>query len=1003
MKSEIIIYKASAGSGKTFRLATEYIKLLIENPKSYKNILAVTFTNKATAEMKTRIMSELYGLSKNLTESKNYLQIICDETKKNEDEIRRQAALALTLILHDYSKFRVETIDSFFQTILRNMAKELGMSANFNISLNDNDVLQNAIDLMIENANDSNGLLQWLREYISQKIEDNKSWKIAEDIEKFYKNIISEKFKSRQDEVYKRFLEKDFLRIYKIKLQKTIERETEKVKEFAAQFFEIAQKNELTVDDFSYTNKGVYGYFTKLNKGEFTDEKCFNTYVQNCSTDADKWCRNKAKIVEITALAENILISLLNKAEEQREESAKIIISCDLILKNINNLGLLSDILKYIRKYSNDNNIFSLSDTSVLLSKMIGDDDTSFIFEKTGTTIQHVMIDEFQDTSQLQWQNFEPLLIECLSQGYSNLIVGDVKQAIYRWRNGNWQILNNIEKNKKLNYFNPVVKTLNNSWRSASKIVEFNNNLFAKIINIIQSEYGEEYSDLKTAYADIKQECKRNISGFVSVEFLEKSEYEEEVFKRLIENVETLQSNGVKASDIAILVRKNEHTKQIAYNFEKYKQQNPDKNYCYNLVSSKTFTLNSSNAINMIIDALRILMKPENTVAQAELEFYYQKNVLGKDIKNHEIFTHEKNILLPEEFFKTAETLKLTPLYELIEKIYSIFNLKNLNENAEYMFSFLDKTNEYLVAETSDISRFIEYWETNLFKEPIEISGDTNGIKIMTIHEAKGLEFHSVIIPFCDWTLGSEGDNYIWCEASAEPFSEIGLIPVKYISKAKNSMFADEYKNETMQLCVDNINILYVATTRAKNNLIILAKKDENDKKNNVSDVMYSALNKENFAAGEIVATANIINKTTENKINLPSAPLSVPFVSNNYKATFVQSNSAREFTKTVDDELVQSMLPVNRGKILHRIFAEIKTKNDIDAAIDKFQFDGIIQQNEKHDLKNFVVNAISESQVEHWYSGAYKLFTECTVITKNDNGKIIAKRPDRVMTDAEN
>ncbi|MDR3287341.1 MAG: UvrD-helicase domain-containing protein [Prevotellaceae bacterium] len=1003
MKSEIIIYKASAGSGKTFRLATEYIKLLIENPKSYKNILAVTFTNKATAEMKTRIMSELYGLSKNLTESKNYLQTICAETKKNEDEISRQAALALTLILHDYSKFRVETIDSFFQTILRNMAKELGMSANFNISLNDNDVLQNAIELMIENANDSNGLLQWLREYINQKIEENKSWKIAEDIEKFYKNIISEKFKSRQDEVYERFLEKDFLRLYKIKLQKTTECETEKMKEFAVQFFEIAQKNELTVDDFYFTNKGVYGYFTKLNKGEFTIENCFNIYVQNCAADADKWCRNKAKIAEITALAENTLISLLNNAEEQREKSAKIIISCELILRNINNLGLLSDILKYIRKYSNENNIFSLSDTSVLLSKMIGDDDTSFIFEKTGTTIQHVMIDEFQDTSQLQWQNFEPLLIECLSQGYSNLIVGDVKQAIYRWRNGNWQILNNIEKNKKLNYFNPVVKTLNNSWRSASKIVEFNNNLFAKIINILQSEYDEEYSDLKNAYADIKQECKRDISGFVSVEFLEKQEYEEEVFKHLIENVETLQSNGVKASDIAILVRKNEHTKQIAYNFEKYKQQNPDKNYCYNLVSSKTFTLNSSIAVNMIIDALRILMMPENTVAQAELEFYYQKNVLEKDIKNHEIFKREKNILLPEEFFKTAETLKLTPLYELIEKIYSIFNLENLNENAEYMFSFLDKTNEYLTTETSDILRFIEYWETTLFKEPIEISGDTDGIKIMTIHEAKGLEFHSVIIPFCDWTLGAEGDNYIWCEASAEPFSEIGLIPVKYISKAKNSMFADEYKNETMQLCVDNINILYVAATRAKNNLIILAKKDANDKKNTVSDVMYSALNNENFTTGEIIATTNAINKKTENKINLPSEPLAVPFVSNNYNATFVQSNSAREFTKTVDNEPVQSMLPVNRGKILHRIFAEIKTKNDIDATVDKFQFDGIIQQNDKHDLKNFVENAIAKSQVEHWYSGAYKLFTECTVITKNDNEKIIAKRPDRVMTNDEN
>ncbi|MDR2653311.1 MAG: UvrD-helicase domain-containing protein [Prevotellaceae bacterium] len=1002
MKSELVVYKASAGSGKTFRLSVEYIKLLIENPKSYKNILAVTFTNKATAEMKNRIISELYGLAKNLDESQRYLQTVCDETQKSKDEICSRAALALTLILHDYGKFRVETIDSFFQTILRNMAKELGIGTNFNISLNDNDILQHAIALMIDNANEKSDLFQWLREYISQKIEENKSWKIADEIESFYTNIISEKFKSRQDEIYKRFEEKDFLRLYKIKLRKIKNSEIEKMKEFAKRFFEITQENNLVVDDFYYTNKGVYGYFTKLDNEQFIEENCFNTYVRNCAEDADKWCRNKAKISQITALAENTLMPLLRKAELQRTESAKIVTSCDLILANINNLGLLNDIFKYIREYINENNIFLLSDTSVLLSKMIGNNDTSFIFEKTGTTIQHVMIDEFQDTSQLQWENFEPLLIECLSQGYSNLIVGDVKQAIYRWRNGNWQILNNIENNEKLRHFNPVVKTLGNSWRSAKEIVEFNNNLFPKIVDILQLEYlsayGEDCDDLKKAYADIKQECKRDDLGFVSVEFLEKFDYEETVFKHLIENVEMLQANGVKASDIAILVRKNDYTKQIACHFEKYKHDNPDKDYCYDLVSSKTFNLNSSVAINMIINALRVLTNAENTVAQADLAFYYQKNICENNITNHEIFVGEIKNLLPDEFVKTAETLKLTPLYELIEKIYLIFNLKKLDENAEYMFSFLGKVNEYLNSETSDILRFIEHWETNLHKETIAISGELDGIKIMTIHEAKGLEFHSVIIPFCDWTLGSEVSNYIWCEASAEPFSEIGLIPIKYVNKAKNSVFSSDHKNETMQLCVDNINILYVATTRAKNNLIILAKKEPNDKKNNVSSVIYAALDNKNFASGEITATINAVAKASENKFNILPQSLTVPFVSHDYDAAFVQSNSAREFAKNSDDETAYNMVPVNRGKLLHRIFAEIKTQNDINAAVDKFQFDGIIQQNNKQELKDFVVDAISKSKVKHWYSGMYEILTECSIITKSDKGEIITKRPDRVM-----
>ncbi|MDR2125239.1 MAG: UvrD-helicase domain-containing protein [Prevotellaceae bacterium] len=1007
MESGLTVYKASAGSGKTFRLSVEYIKLLIENPKSYRNILAVTFTNKATAEMKTRIVSELYGLSKKLDESQRYMQTVCDETQKSEEEVCRQAALALTLILHDYGKFRVETIDSFFQSILRNMAKELGIGAGFNVSLNDDEILKNAIALMMENANENSDLFRWLREYVNRKIEENKSWKIADDIEKFYKNIISEKLKSHQDEVYDRFAQKDFLRLHEAKLDKIIECETEKMKEFATQFFKIIENNSLAVDDFYYTGKGVYGYFTKLANGQFIEENCFNTYVRNCAEDAGKWSRNKTKTAQITALAENTLISLLHKAELQRAESAKIVNSCNLILQNINNLGLLSDIFKYIREYGNDNNIFLLSDTSVLLSKMIGNDDTSFIFEKTGTTVRHIMIDEFQDTSQLQWQNFEPLLIECLSQGYGNLIVGDVKQAIYRWRNGNWQILNNIENNNKLHSFNPVVKTLSNSWRSAKDIVEFNNSLFPKIVDMLQAEYQLEYNencdDLQKAYADIMQECKRKVSGFVSVELLEQTDYEEEVFNSLINNVETLQSNGVKASDIAILVRKNDHTKQIACRFEKYKRQNPDKNYCYNLVSSKTFNFNSSIAINMIINALRVLTNSENTVAQADLAFCYQKNIIGNNVANHEIFSGDVKKLLPDEFEKTAETLKLTPLYELIEKIYMIFDIKKLDENAEYMFSFLDKVHEYLSMETADILKFIEHWETCMFKETIGISNEMDGIRIMTIHEAKGLEFHSVIIPFCDWTLGAEGSNYIWCETDAEPFSETGLIPIKYVSKAKNSIFYDEYKNETMQLCVDNINILYVATTRAKNNLIILAKHETDDKKNSVSSVICSALGNENFTSGKIVATANITARTSENKLNMQPQSLAVPFVSHNYRNAFIQSDFTRRFTENADEETIYNMIPVNRGKLLHRIFAEIQTQNDINSAVDKFQFDGIIRQGNKQELKDFVVDAITKSHVERWYSGMYRLYRECAIITKNDKGEVITKRPDRVMTDDEN
>ena len=460
---QLLVYKASAGSGKTFTLAVQYIKQLIEDTHAYRRILAVTFTNKATAEMKKRILEQLFGLANGLKSSDSYLEELLKITSKNEAEIRHAAREALTNIIHDYSRFRIETIDSFFQSVMRNLARELELGANMSIELNNADVLSDAVDAMIEKLDRRSPVLYWLLEYIEERIADDKRWNVSNEIKGFGRNIFDEGYVEKGAGLRKKLADPQFIPTYRKQLQDIRTEALEEMKGFNEQFLGVLEVNGLTPTDLKNGSRGIGSYFNKIGNG-YLGSDVRNATVEKCLESEENWTtKTSAYRDTIRSLAANELIPLLKTAEDFRPKNNILVNSCDLSLRYLNNLRLLANIDEEVRLQNQLHNRFLLSDTNALLHGLIREGDASFVYEKIGTTIDTVMIDEFQDTSRMQWENFHLLLEESLAQKEGSLIVGDIKQSIYRWRNGDWKILAGLGEDKTLRVREC---TLGTNWRS---------------------------------------------------------------------------------------------------------------------------------------------------------------------------------------------------------------------------------------------------------------------------------------------------------------------------------------------------------------------------------------------------------------------------------------------------------------------------------------------------------------------------------------------------------
>lgn len=999
--NELQVYKASAGSGKTFTLAVEYIKHLIRNPYAYRHILAVTFTNKATTEMKERILGQLYGIHTHDPQSEAYLNKLIDELQLPEGEIRMKAGKALSLMIHDYNHFRVETIDSFFQSVMRNLARELELGANLNIELDNTTALSEAVDSMIEKLDRHSPVLYQLLDYIEERIEDDKQWKVAHEIKEFGKNIFNEEYIEKGAQLRKALENPDCIPNYR-KMLKALEKEAvEQLKGFGDQFFGILEEHEVDVMDLSYKESGVAGYFLKLQKG-VTDDKIKGTRVIDCMNDAKKWTgKNHKRKDEIISLAERELIPLLKTAEEFRGKNNRIINSCQLSLRHVNNVQLLNHIDEEVRTLNQEKNRFLLADTNALLHNIVREGDPSFVFEKIGSNIRNVMIDEFQDTSRMQWDNFKLLLNEGLSQGADSLIVGDVKQSIYRWRNGDWTILNGLKG--QLGPFPIEEKTLNTNRRSEAAIVQFNNEIFTSACQILndmhKQEQGSECTELKNAYQDVRQETNREtVRGSVKFTFLTDKidvSYQEETLQQLAEEVENMAQQGVSLNDMAILVRKNGVIPVVADYFDKHTP--------YRIVSDEAFRLDASLAINMLMDAIRYLVEPRNSIAQAQLTIAYQNEVLHKDMDLNTLLLGNLDEYLPSAFIEELDTLRLMPLLELLEKLTRIFQLSLIENQDAYLLSFYDHVNDYLQKHSSELTAFFKHWEEKLCFKTIP-SGNIEGIRILSIHKSKGLEFHTVFLPFCDWKLENERTSYIWCTPPEAPFDELQLLPINYGTNMNESIYQNDYRKEKLQLWVDNLNLLYVAFTRPQCNLVVWCKEKGS---NTVSELLSSALvgtscqtieSLENciYQLGEVCPSkTSSSKKVSTNKLVQTPESIPVKLESLDTPIEFKQSNRSADFIDGEDD---MSGKYIRQGQVMHSLFSMIRTPNDVPGAIARLRMEGIIES-DKHEQQTLkLVNwALKHPQVKEWFSGKWSLYNECAILYR-ENGVLQTRRPDRVM-----
>lgn len=1062
MEEHLTVYRASAGSGKTFTLAVEYISLLVKDPENYQHILAVTFTNKATQEMKMRILSQLYGIANSLQSSQQYFNKVKEKTNMPDAVIKNNARAALTLLIHRYNNFRILTIDAFFQQVLRNLAHELGQTANLRVDLNNEEITEKAVDQMIESLEKGQPVLQWISTYINNSIEDDNGWNIIGKIKTFGTNIFKDFYKAHEANLKEQLSNADDFKVYETTLRK---RRNDIRKTFNSKARSILNEiKNANLDIPSNYRSGLYKYLTDSAIAPLTN-KPLKAGVLKANESPQNWTSSKcakADKQQIQTLAAEVLSAQLSELIAYNNDNWNEFQSIQLTLSHLSELRLLHAIADAVDNLTKDTNRFMLSNTQALLKELIADSDTPFIFERIGARLKHVMIDEFQDTSTIQWQNFQVLLANCMAQELSqNLIVGDIKQSVYRWRQGDWGILNNIEKSfahQKIR-----LETLDYNYRSEKRIIDFNNAFWEQCVANTAKEVAQDDAEkaeiVQKAYEDVAQKThKTTENGFVKISLYPSKSMKEAVLEELIETIKELFNNGYggkNQSKIAILVRSKSNIQDIVNALlQSFGNE-------INIVSDEAFRLDASLSVNIIVSAMHLLTHPDDVLTRGKLVKLYNQEVLKKpltdtdllvsinesnniDTKNidkkerRKLATEQQmaklNSQLPPEYVANRELLLGLPIVDLVDKLFMLFGLDQLEGQSSYICTLYDTLNDFLKDHTADIDDFINEWENSLSSKTIQ-SDEIEGIRIMTIHKSKGLEFDNVIIPFCNWEMEKKGT--LWCETKNKPapYNKLPLLPIDFSrDKLIGTVFEDDYKEEHFQNIVDNLNLLYVAFTRASKNLFVFGLRQGKTTLDNIAkgtppgnrsyaielalrqvseqlqgsslsfpdDIgseihfEYGTLAPETHEKEHAVADNPFLIKPDKHIVSIATYPQA---------ATFKQSNKSIEFVKGEDVDPSDRTRYIKIGNVLHQLFSTIYTTADIPARLNELEQQGIIYNDEitSAQLRTRIEDAITNPQVQEWFSKRWQLYNECTILEYNkDTNEMEEHRPDRVMTDGK-
>ncbi|ULQ55637.1 UvrD-helicase domain-containing protein [Flavihumibacter rivuli] len=1026
------IYRASAGSGKTFLLASQYLCLLFEQPHKYREILAVTFTNKATEEMKHRILGELRKIAKG--EKTDYGSIILERFPElaEGNQLAMKADQVYRAILHDYAKFSVSTIDSFVQQVIRSFAYEIGLDAGYELQMNQDIVKEDLADRLFELLETNDELLQWVQKIALERIENGQAWDFRGEMLNFAGEIFQERF--HRFEANMRNLEDPTAAFESLKagLQQTIRQMEEPMMEWAKKAQSILKASGLEPEVFSYAKSGFINYFNKvIQDKDFSPSK----RVMEALDNLDRWTKkdtDESTRSRVAAIYPQYN-ELLNKAVDHVSEHMLTYQTAKVVLANLNNMNLLRIMAEQLADYRKENNALLISDTQQLLRELVSDNDAPFIYEKIGNRFQHFLLDEFQDTSSFQWDNFKPLVEQSVSTGQYNLIVGDVKQSIYRWRNGDWRLL---QEQVKRDIGDVYVKedSLKENYRSRKNIISFNNYLFHCAPKILQLDFNNEMSQVSdeaihhrlqsnhyydiigTAYEDAAQEMPASAKdgGVVDIRFFAKDSRSihswrpeaEEWLCSLIDSL--IVEKGIDPAQITLLTRNNKDARYLIDLLLQY-QQTTKARARYGLISTDALVINASPAIQLLLAALKYLINDKDNLALVEL---VQANAyrLGLDLSNLEwyrIKTDHALAQLPEAFSKRRHYLLETGLYECVEELISIFSLDSWTREQAYVLAFRDMVNKFSVKGRADIREFLEWWADEGEKRALPMSSSANAIQVMTIHKSKGLAFDVVIVPYADWKLQND-QGRLWCQWKVEG-SPIEVVPVSISKSLAQTHFAYDYFEEQLMARMDALNMLYVALTRTRQAMYIMAPmpSEKSEKEGSIStigDLLYHSLKQSasslpkgqedysaNFESGKLCIDGEI---TGNGKGNASEDALVLqPFTAHPELLKDLREPARHELILQLSTNDQQKI-----GQLAHLALAKISHPDDAGTVLQKMQMEGIITSQYYEEVREKVMQAMNNQQLRLWFSEAYEAINERAILIKGGD----TRRPDKVLVGKE-
>ena len=826
------IYRASAGSGKTFTLVKEYLRicLLSGDTEKYRHILAITFTNKACNEMKERIIRTLHGFSGTssaIETDEKMLKLLIEETKKSEEEIRAFAKKMLHKILQDYSGLSISTIDSFIHKVIRSFAYELDIPHNFEVHL-DKDELLNALVANVLNEvteDEQQPMAQALIEFSESKIDEGKGWSIEFALREFAKELLREESYPYLEKVAS-ILPEQIAALSK-QLRKTTTEFEQKINAFGSQILDLIASQNLSVDDFFQKGKGIYSYYVKLKSFSGKDLE-LNSYAQKTY---DEWAKGSEKTSRIDVI-KNQLFSLTTEVLNYIASNEKQYYLAKLIAKNMYQLRVADAISRALQKVKDDKNILPIGEFQTIISKIVSEQDAPIIYERIGEKYDSILIDEFQDTSLLQFRNLLPLLENSQFKSADSLVVGDAKQSIYRFKGGEAQQIvalpkiygsdtNQILRDREtaINNYKTKIEALDTNYRSRENIITFNNEFYAHIGNLedysksIYENHAQKFLPQKTGgYVRIEeiknQKSKiKNEEPVVAANVLLDDETDTKAIKnnRVLEIIEQVKTFGYEPSDVAILVRGNVRGAELA---ELLIHRG------YAVETGESLLYIQSKEVSLLLALLQYLSDRNDKLYRYEL--LYQRG-----FADEKTFDAQKEVLRAPfyEFDKifsfNSEELKQQSLFEICVAGIRLFNL---NEESVFVSSFLDLVSEQQQLQNT-LADFLSWWDEVKTKKSISQNSSANAVKIMTIHKSKGLEFPIVIIPDVDWTIKPTLKN-VWVEDVPE--MEVSPILLSVEETMEKTPYARLYQEEQQKSKSDTINLLYVATTRASERLYLL-------------------------------------------------------------------------------------------------------------------------------------------------------------------------------------